>query len=88
MEPGVPRSSRGGGTIFPLVRLFDVDLLQQRPSIRRIDQDEVVVCYNRQPVWTAGKGTGLRACGQNDAVGQGNCVIWGAEADDKQCHDS
>ncbi len=69
MDPEVPCSSQGGGTIPR--HLFDLNALPQRSGQLVKNQDVIVGCDHRIPARALGKGLRGGAIGQGDLIGQG-----------------
>ena len=93
MDPEVPRSSRGGGTINPALAYDDLALsalvlgvdchgLAQCAAQAVKDHDLVCTCHHCIPPLTLGESDGACAFGQRYRVGQGNLVCL-REAGDK-----
>ena len=97
MDPEVPRSSRGGGTItpnyicdefgrLPSVWCRDLDALQQGSACRVKNHNVIVQRHHRIPPVPKCESRGHHAIGQGDRFGQANLARC-REAGDKNGHD-
>jgi len=85
VDPEVPCSSQGGGTIPQSVLRLDRHCLPQRAILAVVDEDAVVLGHDGKPVRPLGHGGGARARRHRDAVGQGQRTrLVAPEAGDKE----
>ena len=89
MDPEVPRSSRGGGTIpsfLPIIMAVDPvsgqrllrneNFLFQRICLAVVDENTIVLCDNCVPIGALGESRGCCPVGQGNFARKGDVRTW------------